>query len=78
MSELYRECEEKEVYRIWNKESQKHEGVRGPGCHEKYDFDCAYNARHANCHDIYKDEEKYEIQKYKLTYTLIEEWEEEE
>lgn len=29
--------------------------------------------------ELYREcEEKYEIQKYKLTYTLIEEWEEEE
>jgi hypothetical protein len=41
-------------------------------CNE-YDFDSASEARHANCHGIFEDTEKYRIAQYKVTYELIEE-----
>ena len=63
---------EKEVYRILNNETGKHEGVYSRSYHDEYDFNSVESARNSNCHGIYQNKDKYKIQKYKVTYTLIE------
>ena len=63
--------EDEIVYRINNKETNKHEGVYSRSYHV-YDFNSVSSARTSNCHGIYEDTTKYKIQKYKVTYTLIE------
>ena len=38
---------------------------------DEYDFDSVFEARHANCHGEFKDEDKYAIAKYRVTYELL-------
>ena len=64
--------EDKEVYRIIDRETEEFEGVRSMGYHKEYDFFSSEHARSSNCHDVYEDRKKYRIDKYKVTYTKIE------
>ena len=63
---------EKVVFCIVNRETGMHQGVYSRANPDEYDFASASHARSANCHDIYEDREIYKINKYKVTYTLIE------
>jgi len=62
-----------EVYRIINRKTNVAEGVYSRAYHDEFDFRSADDARTANCHGMYGNKEKYKIDKYKVTYTLIEE-----
>ena len=62
-----------EVYRIVRRSDDKHEGVYSRGYGDEYDFGSPSSARNANCHHIYQDKKKYKINRYKVTYELIEE-----
>ena len=62
-----------EVYRIINRKTNVAEGVYSRAYHDEFDFRSADDARSANCRGIYNNKEKYRIDKYKVTYTLIEE-----
>lgn len=64
--------EDKEVYRIIDKDTGKAQGVYSRAYHDEFDFSSVESARNSNCHDIYQNKEKYKIAKYKVTYTLIE------
>ena len=64
--------EPKTVFRIIDRETGRHQGVYSRACHDDYDFDTAERARTSNCHGIYKEEAKYKIAKYRVTYELIE------
>ena len=70
---MSRNNKDKEVYRIIDKENGSHQGVYDRSYNNSYDFDSPCSARSANCHGIYKDWDKYKINKYKVTFTLIEE-----
>jgi hypothetical protein len=59
------------VFRIINKETGEAVGSYSRAyCHE-FDFESKKEARNANWHGIFKDKDKYSIQKYKVTYTPI-------
>ncbi len=60
------------VYRIISESSGEAVGSYSRACCDEFDFDSVYKARNANCHDMFKDEKKYKIAKYKVTYELIE------
>lgn len=60
------------VYRIINKQTGDAVGSYSRSYGDEYDFKSIGEAREANCHGIFKDEDKYKIAKYKVTYTLIE------
>jgi len=59
------------VFRIINNATGEAVGSYSRACHDEYDFTSEVSARNANCHGIFKDEEKYSIAKYKVTYELI-------
>jgi len=46
--------------------------VYGMSAHNTTEFESASDARRSNYHDVYEDREKYKINKYRVTYTLIE------
>lgn len=63
---------EKEIYKIVDKETNKTISVYiPPTSRDVEEFESIEDARTSNCHDIYKDKEKYRIEKYKVTYELI-------
>ena len=64
------------VYKILNKDTGNFEGSYTRGNYDKFEWDSEWSALNANVHGIYKDGNKYEIKKYKVTYELIEEGEE--
>ena len=66
---------DKEVFMIHTKNDSKNKpiGVYSGSCHNDFEFGSASSARRANCHGIYEDKKRYKINKYKVTYTLIEE-----
>ncbi len=59
------------VYRIINRSNGEAVGSYSRGYCDEYDFTSVDSARHANCHGMFEDEEKYAIAKYKVTYELI-------
>lgn len=63
---------EKEVYRIHDRKTNQVQGVYSRAYHDEYDFASPESARSSNCWDAYKDKRKYKINKYKVTYELIE------
>ena len=60
------------VFRIINNETGEATGSYSRAYCDEYDFNSVSDARTANCHGIFKDEEKYSISKYRVTYELIE------
>ena len=62
----------KEVFMILSKETGEPIGVYSRAYHDEYEFSSKEAALNANCHGIHKDESKYEIAKYKVTYERIE------
>lgn len=61
------------VFRIIDNKTGKAVGSYSRAYCDEYDFNSPQEARNANCHGMFLDEEKYSIAKYKVTYTLIEE-----
>lgn len=61
----------KTVYRIIDRDTGKAVGSYNRAYRDEYDFDSASSARHANCHNMFKDKQKYDIAKYRVTYELI-------
>jgi len=61
------------VFRIINKENGKAEGVYSRAYCNEYDFESPSDARNSHCYGIFKDELKYDIAEYEVTYTLIKE-----
>jgi len=60
------------VYRIIDKETGKACGSYSRAYCDEYDFSSEKEARNANFHGMFKDEDKYGIAKYKATYELLE------
>ena len=63
--------DDKIVFMILDKKTGKPQGVYSRAYHDEYEFSSKDSALHANCHGIHKDEERFEIAKYKVTYELI-------
>ena len=63
------------MYQIFSRENPEHGpvGVYSRSCGDEFDFSSASSARRANCHGTYEDVDVYKINKYKVTYELIEE-----
>ena len=59
------------IFRIKNRKSGGFEGAYSRACHTEYDFSSPEEARSSNFHEIFRDKYKYAIEKYKVTYTLI-------
>lgn len=62
-----------EVFRIRDKETGEDQGSYSRAYHDEYDFGSVEQARTANVHGRFEDRAKYAIDKYRVTYTLIEE-----
>ena len=60
------------VFRIIDRDSGDAVGSYSRAYCDEYDFHSVYDARHANCHGMFKDKGTYKIAKYKVVYTLIE------
>lgn len=60
------------VFRIIDRKTGHHVGSYSRACCDEYDFESPEQARSANCHDMFKDMDKYKIAKYRVTYKLIE------
>lgn len=61
----------KYIYRIFDKQEGKIEGSYSRACHDVYDFESVSQARNANCHDRYKDEDRFSIVKIEVTEKVI-------
>jgi len=66
-----REKKPETVYRIIDKKTGKAQGSYSRACCDEYDFSSVESARTANCHNMFRDKDKYKIAKYKVTYELI-------
>lgn len=60
------------VYRVIDRQSGEVQSVYSRAYCDEYDFNSIDEARSSHCWDIFKDEEKYKIAKYRVTYELIE------
>ena len=60
------------VFRIISRNTGEAVGSYSRACCDEFDFRSSSEARAANCHGIFKDEKKYKIAKYRVTYTLLE------
>ena len=60
------------VYRIAGRESGKHIGSYSRAYCDEYDFESSERARTANCHGMFENTITYKIQKYRVTYELLE------
>lgn len=60
------------VFRIVDKATGNFVGSYSRACCDEFDFSSASEARSANVHGVFEDREKYQIDKYKVTYELIE------
>ena len=61
----------KTVFRIIDKNDGSHVGSYSRAYCNEYDFRSEEEARNANCHDMFKDKERYDIAEYEVTYKLI-------
>ncbi len=68
-----KEKKPEEVFRIINRKTGKTVGSYSRACCDEYDFRSVSQARHANVYNMFMDEKKYAIARYKVTYELLEE-----
>lgn len=68
-----KERKPEEVYRIVERETGETQGSYSRAYCDEFDFESAEKARNANFHGMFKDREKYRIDKYRVTYTLLKE-----
>jgi len=61
----------KTIYQIRNRLNNNQEGAYSRAYHTEYEFDSASDARRSNVHDIYQNKSKYKIERYRVTYELI-------
>lgn len=62
---------EHEAFKIINRETGGQEGAYSRAYHTVYEFTSPEEARNSNCHQIFQDKVKYKIQKWKVTYELV-------
>jgi hypothetical protein len=64
------------VYRIIDTETGNAVGSYSRAYCDEYDFRSSREARTANVHGKFLDKDKYKIAKYKVTYELLEDYQE--
>ena len=62
----------KEVFTIVDRKVGHRQGAYSRACRTEYEFDTLHSAKNSNVHGKYKNRAKYKIQKWKVTYELIE------
>jgi len=63
--------ETKTVFRIIDKGTQEVVPSYNRSYHDKFDFASVGEARTANCHGMFKNKDKFAINEYRVTYTLV-------
>lgn len=63
---------EKEVFKIVDLESGEFKGAYSRSYGDKMEFDSISDARTSNVHGMFEDKSKYKIQRWRVTYTLVE------
>ena len=66
-----REKKPETVYRIIDRRTGDAVGSYSRACCDEFDFRSESDARHANVHGVFEDEERYAIASYRVTYELI-------
>ena len=61
----------KEIFKIINRVNGTLEGAYSRAYHTEYEFDSVNEARASNVNDVYQNRARYKIQKWKVTYELI-------
>jgi hypothetical protein len=62
---------EKTIYTLINNASGIREGAYSRAYYTQYEFGSARAARASNVNEIFKDKRRYRVQKWKVTYELI-------
>lgn len=62
---------DKKVYMIRDRLTGSREGAYDRGYRTEYEFPSPDIARSSNVHDIFEDHDRYAIEEYQVTYTLI-------
>jgi len=68
-----KEMKPQTVYRIVDNTSKEFVGSYSRAYCDEYDFNSVSEARRANCHGMFENRVKYGINKYRVTYELLEE-----
>lgn len=63
--------DEKIVFKIIDKATGKPQGVYSRSYHDEFEFSSKEDALNANCHGIHRDESRFRIVKYRVTYEEI-------
>jgi hypothetical protein len=66
-----KEKKPEEVFRIIDRATGEAVGSYSRAYCDEFDFSSSSEARHANCHGIFKDTTKYKIARYRVTYELL-------
>lgn len=62
---------ESSIYKIIDNETGETEGAYNKSYYTQYEFSSPGEARSSNVYDIFQDKRKYRIQKWKVTYELV-------
>lgn len=54
-------------FKIWDKEAERWATAYSRAYHDEEEWDSEDRALNSNCHGIFKDEERYEVVKIKVT-----------
>lgn len=60
------------IYKIIDNDTGDYTGAYSRSCHTEYEFSSVRSARDSNVHGVFYDKRKYRIQKWKVTYELVE------
>lgn len=60
------------VFRIIDRDTGVAQGSYSRAYCDEFDFESAEEARTANCHGVFEDNDRYKIAKYRVIYELIE------
>lgn len=62
---------DRHVYMILDRKTGEPVGSYSRSYHDEYEFRTRDAALNANCHGMFKDEDKYEIARYLVTYKRV-------
>lgn len=61
------------IFTLHERATDKRRGAYSRAYHTEYEWNSESSARWSNCHDIFKDTEKFKVKKWQVTYTLVDE-----
>jgi hypothetical protein len=68
-----KEMKPAEVFRLLDRKEGGFVGSYSRAYCDEYDFNTLDEARGANCHGVFRDKVKFKVNRYRVTYELIEE-----